>query len=77
MTGLLLFIIIFIYTNIGFFYLQETYLDQNVNKFEDESVENFCTNMLQCYVKMIDAGLRNGGGIGDATSPISYDQNET
>jgi len=52
-------------------------LDQNVNKFEDESVENFCTNMLQCYVKMIDSGLRNGGGIGDATSPVSYDHNET
>jgi len=25
---------------------------------------------------MIDAGLRNGGGVGDATTPISYDQNE-
>ena len=75
-TFVLLIVIIFIYTNIGFFYLQETYLDQNVNKYEDSPAENFCTNMMQCYVKMIDAGLRNGGGIGDATSVITYDANE-
>ena len=31
---------------------------------------------VDMLVKMIDAGLRNGGGVGDATTPISYDQNE-
>jgi inositol 1,4,5-triphosphate receptor type 3 len=77
MTALLTATIIFIYTTIGFFYLQDFYIDTNVNKFEDNPSENFCTNMLQCYVKMLDAGLRNGGGIGDATLPIVYDNTET
>jgi hypothetical protein len=51
-------------------------MDQNVNKYEDSPAENFCTNMMQCFVKMVDAGLRNGGGIGDVTSVITYDSNE-
>lgn len=76
MTALLMAVIIFIYTTIGFFYLQDTYIDLNVNKFEDVPNENFCTTMLQCYVKMLDAGLRNGGGIGDATLPIVFDNKE-
>ena len=76
MTALLLAVIIFIYTTIGFFYLQDTYIDLNVNKFEDIPNENFCVTMLQCFVKMMDAGLRNGGGIGDATLPIVFDNKE-
>ena len=76
MTALLMFTIIFIYTTIGFFYLQDTYVDLNVNKFEEVPNENFCTTMLQCFVKMADIGLRSGGGIGDATLPITYDNNE-
>jgi hypothetical protein len=32
--------------------------------------------MLQCFVKMADVGLRSGGGIGDATLPLSYDNKE-
>jgi hypothetical protein len=46
MTALLMFTIIFIYTTIGFFYLQDTYVDLNVNKFEEVPNENFCTTML-------------------------------
>lgn len=76
MTALLLFTIIFIYTTIGFFYLQDTYVDLNVNKFEEVPNENFCTTMLQCFVKMADVGLRSGGGIGDATLPLSYENKE-
>ena len=76
MTALLMFTIIFIYTTIGFFYLQDTYVDLNDNKFEDTPNENFCNTMLQCFVKMADVGLRSGGGIGDATLPLSYDNKE-
>jgi hypothetical protein len=34
--------------------------------------ENFCTSSLQCYLFMIDYGVRNGGGIGDVLPMISY-----
>lgn len=77
MTALLLCTVIFIYTNIGFFYLQSSYVDGTVNKFENSPDENACLTLMQCFMKMMDAGLRNGGGIGDATSIIAYDENET
>ena len=65
--------IIFIYSTIGFFYLQDNYIDYNINKFEAETPEeNFCNTMLQCFISSLNIGLRNGGGIGDSTLPISY-----
>lgn len=76
MTALLMALIIFIYTNVGFFYLQDLFVDTNVNKFEDTPDENFCTTMFECYLTMLDVGVRSGGGIGDATLPITYDDNE-
>lgn len=72
MTALLLLTVVYIYTIIGFFYLQDTMTDQNVNKFETLPSESLCSNMIQCFVKVLDAGLRNGGGIGDATLPVLY-----
>jgi len=72
MTALLLLTVVYIYTIIGFFYLQDTMTDQNVNKFETVPSETLCSNMIQCFVKVLDAGLRNGGGIGDATLPVLY-----
>jgi inositol 1,4,5-triphosphate receptor type 3 len=39
--------------------------------------ENFCTSSLQCYLFMIDYGMRSGGGIGDVLPKISYRENST
>ena len=77
MTALLLLTVVYIYTVIGFFYLQDTFTDMNVNKFEtDKIAESLCNNVIQCLVKLLDAGLRNGGGIGDATVPVIYGRME-
>lgn len=77
MTALLQVTIIFIYSCIGFFYLQDTFVDFNINKFEAESPEeNFCNTMLQCFIQTMNLGLRNGGGIGDSTLPIAYEKKE-
>lgn len=47
MIGILQLAIIFVYSTIGFFYLQDTFIDPNINKFEaDTPEENFCTTML-------------------------------
>jgi len=47
MTGLLQVTIIFIYSTIGFFYLQDTFVDYNVDKYDNENIgENMCGTML-------------------------------
>lgn len=65
MTGMLLVIIVFIYTTVGFFYLQSYYIDTGLNKYEDFPNESYCNTLCQCFFMMLNAGIRNGGGIGD------------
>lgn len=43
---------------IGFFFLNEF--------FVDEDNEKVCNNNLECYLTVLNWGLRNGGGIADA-----------
>lgn len=73
LTLLLLMIIVYIYTSFTFFYLQDNMYDWDVNAYDSDIVgENNCISMFQCYVTMLDKGLRFGGGIGDITEPIHY-----
>ena len=47
--------------------------DFGVNAYDSDIVgENNCPDMFQCYVTMLDEGLRNGGGIGDMSMVIHY-----
>lgn len=47
--------------------------DWGVNAYDSDIVgENNCISMFQCFVTMLDKGLRFGGGIGDVTEPIHY-----
>ena len=71
-------IIIYIYTSVTFFYMQDVMYDYDINAYDSDIVgENNCLSMFQCFVTMLDKGMRNGGGIGDATIPIHYnDVNE-
>jgi len=32
--------------------------------------------MTQCFLSVLNLGLRNGGGIGDSTTPIHYSETE-
>jgi len=76
MTFMLLMILIYIYTNLGFFYLQSYYLDTGVNKYEDMPIENICTTITQCFFSMLSGGTRNGGGIGDILLAQGYTNEE-
>jgi len=68
MTALLALIIIYIYTTVSFFYLQDTLYDYNINPYDSDIVgENRCVSMIQCYMTVLDRGLVLGGGIGDYT----------
>lgn len=72
-TGLLALIIIYIYTIVSFFYLQDTIYDYTVNGFDSDWVgENMCESMSQCLATFVDKGLTLGGGIGDYTESINY-----
>lgn len=47
--------------------------DYDINAYDSDIVgENKCLSMFMCLVSFMDAGLRNGGGIGDITEPIHY-----
>ena len=72
-TGLLAMVIIYIFTTISFFYLQDTLYDYAINAFDSDWVgENMCESMFQCYLTIIDKGLTLGGGIGDYTESVNY-----
>lgn len=72
-TGLLAMVIIYIFTTVSFFYLQDTLYDYAINGFDSDWVgENMCESMFQCYLTIIDKGLTLGGGIGDYTQSINY-----
>ena len=77
MTGLLAFIIIYIFATISFFYLQDTVYDYGVNGFDSDWVgESKCNTMVECFTTMLDYGLLLGGGIGDYTESIHYADNK-
>ena len=47
--------------------------DWGINAYDSDIVgENFCTTMFQCFVSMLDKGLRTDGGIGDITESIHF-----
>ena len=75
MTVCLSILVLYIYSLVGFFYLQDTFWDSNINKYDSDEFnvgENFCQDMVQCFLGLVNSGLRQGGGIGDITKPITY-----
>ena len=72
----LLMIVVYIYTSVTFFYIQANMYDFSINGYDSDIVgENNCMTMIQCYVTMLDKGLRADGGIGDETEPIHFNNN--
>lgn len=66
-------IIVYLYTSLTFFYIQDEMYSYDVNGYDSDVVgENFCGSMAHCFTNMLDDGLRNGGGIGDATMPVHF-----
>lgn len=47
--------------------------DYSINSYDSDIVgENNCQSIFQCYVTLIDKGTRFGGGSGDITEPIHF-----
>jgi len=60
--GALGMIVIYIYTVIAFAYMRDTF---------DQEEYLYCDNLWECFVTMLDYGLRNGGGMGDSLNSPS------
>ena len=66
-------ILVYIYTSMTFFYIQDGMYDYGINAYDSDIVgENNCLTMFQCFVTELDKGMRNGGGVGDITEPVHY-----
>lgn len=57
-------VIIFIYSQWGYFFLRETLVL--------EGQENICTSIWHCFLSLMNYGMRAGGGIGDVVRRESY-----
>ena len=70
-----LFLLIFVatfYTFIGFYLYQDTF---SVGEDESEKI-SLCTDTFGCFLTVLNLGLRNGGGIGDAIQPSYYSRDD-
>ena len=67
MTMVLILIILFIYSSFGFFFFYDMMYTYEINSYDSTTIgESLCDNMVECFVSVLNLGLRNGGGIGDA-----------
>lgn len=63
LTALLALTVIYVYSIAAFWFLRYTY---------DESEGLDCISQVTCLLSTFYWGIRSGGGIGDATSPLNY-----
>jgi hypothetical protein len=68
MIGFLL-ILIFFYSNIGFFFL---YSEFEVDSDKGNQI-NICNTLLECVITYFNEGVRSSGGIGDILTMKSYE----
>jgi len=70
---MLMVILLYIYTTIHFFYLQDLLYDYSLSAFDSALIgEQVCPSMWECFTVNLDQGLRMGGGIGDVKVPVHY-----
>ena len=67
---LLLALIVYFYSNIGFFYFN----DHFEADIEDDIKDNYCLSLSFCFLTNFDAGIRARGGAGDQMVRISFER---
>eukprot|EP01017_Pseudomicrothorax_dubius_P030236 TRINITY_DN3754_c0_g1_i4.p1 TRINITY_DN3754_c0_g1~~TRINITY_DN3754_c0_g1_i4.p1 ORF type:complete len:296 (-),score=88.04 TRINITY_DN3754_c0_g1_i4:58-945(-) len=71
MTFFLDFTIIYLYSIFSFEFIYDYFFLSSIAESNDKG-ENACIDMLQCYLNIINMGMRAGGGIADNLAPASY-----
>ncbi len=72
-TFLLLIILVYFYSNIGFFFFNKNYSADIEDGYPND---NYCKTMQFCFLTNIDAGIRARGGAADQMVKISYERNQ-
>ena len=70
-TFLLMIVLVYFYTNIGFFFFNSNFQKEIEEGYDD----NFCSSLIFCFLTNIDAGIRARGGAADQMVRISYMRN--
>lgn len=66
MTAMLGFIIIYIYSAIGFIFLYDTFYDDFIHAgLLNRKGDSICMTMMHCFLSTVNYGVRGGGGIGE------------
>ena len=68
---LLLIFLVYFYSNIGFFYLNDNFAAE----IEDDIPDNYCLCLSFCFMTNFDAGIRARGGAADQMIRISFERN--
>jgi Ion transport protein len=68
LTALLGMVIVYIYSLFGYYYLMDSFWNDNFG----ESGENQCTTVFHCFLTIFSLGPRSSGSIGDMMVRESY-----
>ena len=68
---LLLIFLVYFYTNLGFFFLNDNFAAD----IENDIPDNYCLSLSFCFLTNFDAGIRARGGAGDQMVRISFERN--
>ncbi len=69
-SALLMVVLVYFYTNIGFFFFNDDY----EAIIETEEPDNFCYSLAFCFLTNIDAGIRARGGAADQMIRVSFER---
>ena len=69
---LLLIFLVYFYSNIGFFYLNDNFQAD----IENDIPDNYCLCLSFCFMTNFDAGIRARGGAADQMIRISFERND-
>ena len=68
------YLIVYLFMWVTYFYMADLFsFDDILERSSEETIsESFCYSSLQCYLFILNQGVRAGGGIGDIIAKVSY-----
>ena len=68
------YIIVYLFSWFAFYYFPELFEFEDLYDVNEDTLvtEKMCSSMVQCFMTMLNYGVRNGGGIGDVIPKLSY-----
>ena len=68
------YLVVYLFTWVTYFYMADLFSFEDIleRSSEEEIQESFCYSSVQCFLFMVQQGVRAGGGIGDVISMVSF-----